>query len=130
MCGLCFQHVNTHMPARVRGLPALAAILGRGVGGLFIFLQEPCVVDGPQCGACPKEGVLRREDHAFWGFYRGVETQACHIPWPQNLSVSGWRGLQVPQGLEAQVPSVLEGCCPWGCWDLWFISIQGSAGLA
>lgn len=21
---------------------------------------------------------------------------------------------------------MLEGCCPWRCWELWFISIQGS----
>lgn len=25
---------------------------------------------------------------------------------------------------------MLEGCCPSGCWELWFISIQGSGGLA
>lgn len=62
------------------------------------------------------------------GFYRGMETQAYHIPWPENLSVSDEGGLQLPQGLEAQDASVLEGCWPWGCWELWFISIQGSEG--
>lgn len=23
---------------------------------------------------------------------------------------------------------MLEGCCPWGCRELWFICIQGSGG--
>lgn len=76
MCGLCSGHVNIHMQARVRGLPVLAAILG---GGLFISLPDSYFFDGVQVEH-PRGKEPCEEEIMHLGFYRSVNTQACHIP--------------------------------------------------
>jgi hypothetical protein len=58
-----------------------------------------------------------------------METQACHIPLPENLSASGWGWgwgyFNSHKALRHKIPSVLACCCPWDYRELWFTSIQG-----
>lgn len=84
MCGLCFQHVNTQMGARVRGLPALAAILG---GWVALFLTHSRLLLLPWSpGLSIPEGRRLTEQIMHLGF-----TEAWR---PRLATFVGWKTCQ------------------------------------
>lgn len=95
MCGLCFQHVNTYMRARVRGLPAPASYSGRG--SLFISHPDSYFFDGAQ-GEHPrrKEPCAEKINHAFGVLQRRGGDPGLPHSLAGKLVSLGMTGLQLP----------------------------------
>lgn len=90
MCGLCFQHVNTYV-SEGEGL-ACTDILEKGAYP-YLFQTLTSSIEPNVEHPLSKEPCAERIINL--GFYRGMETQGCHIPWPENLSL-GMAGTPTP----------------------------------